>query len=80
MRNYEIPSVRQHLRLLLYNFDSFSPILFKFTHTLTIRQCMLDWKIGAEVSVLQELCHFVILIIRCIITDSTYFAKLVFAL
>ena len=72
---------RQHLRLLLYNFDSFCPILFKLHHTLTIGQCMFDRKIGAEGSVLQELCHFVILIIRCcIITDSTYFVKLVFAL
>ena len=26
-----IPSFRQHLRVLLYNFDSFCPILFKFT-------------------------------------------------
>ena len=35
-------------------------------HTLTIRQCMFGGKIGAEGSVLQELCHFVILTIRCL--------------
>ena len=31
---------------------------------------MFSRKIGAEGSVLQELCLFVILIIRCVITDS----------
>ena len=43
---------------------------------------MFSRKIGAEGSVLQELFLFVILIIRCIFTDSdsTYFVKLVFAL
>ena len=41
---------------------------------------MFDWKIGTEGLVLQELCLVAILIIRCIITDSTYFVKLVFAL
>ena len=41
---------------------------------------MFSRKIGAEGSVLQELSVFVILIIRCIITDSTYFVKLGFAL
>ena len=65
-----LPSFRQHLSVLLYNFDSFCLILFKFTHhTLTIRECMFDRKIGAEGSVLQELCLFVILIIRCIISS-----------
>ena len=32
-----------------------------FHHTLTIRHCMFCRKIGAEGSVLQEFCHFVIL-------------------
>ena len=41
---------------------------------------MFNRKIGTEGSALQELCLFVILIIRCIITDSTYFVRLVFAL
>ena len=38
-------------------------------HTLTIRQCMFDREIGAEGSVLQELCLFVILTIRCLYYD-----------
>ena len=41
-------------------------------HTITIRQCMFDMKIGAEGSVLQELCHFVILTIRCLYYDWYY--------
>ena len=117
VRDSVIPKFRQHLMILLYNFDSFCPILFKFTyppqngvlggvycfqhvrdsvipkfcqhlmillynfetafvrfcsnlhHTITIRQCMFDRKIGAEGSVLQELCHFVILTIRCLCYD-----------
>ena len=37
---------------------------------------MFGRKLGAEVSVLQELCHFVIFTINvCIMTDSTYFVK-----
>ena len=45
-------------------------------HILTIRQCIFDRKIGAEGSVLQELCHFVIITIRCLhMTGSTYFVK-----
>ena len=32
-----------------------------FQHTLTVRQHMFYRKIGTEGSVLQELCHFVIL-------------------
>ena len=36
-------------------------------HTLTIRECMFNRKIGAEGSVLQDLCLCVILMIRCII-------------
>ena len=35
-----------------------------FHHTLAIRHCMFCRKIGAEGSVLQELCHFVILTAR----------------
>ena len=49
---------RQHLSILLYNLDSFCPILFIFTPQHYC-QTMHDWKIGAEGSVLQELCHFV---------------------
>ena len=37
-----------------------------FHHTLTNRHCMFYRKIGAEGSVLQELCHFVILNARCL--------------
>ena len=80
VRDSENPKFCQHLKLLLYNFDSFCPICSNLHHALTIRQCMFGRKVGAEGSVLQELCHFKILIIRCIITDSTYFVKLVFAL
>ena len=36
-----------------------------FHHTITIRHCMFCRKIGAEGSVLQELCHFVSLTERC---------------
>ena len=38
----------------------FVRICSNFHHTITIRQCMFDCKIGAEGSVLQELCHFLI--------------------
>ena len=38
-------------------------------HTITIRQCMFERKIGAEGSVLQALGHFVILTIRCLYYD-----------
>ena len=38
-------------------------------HTITIRQCMFDRKIRAEGSVFQDLCHFVILTIRCFYFD-----------
>ena len=37
-----------------------------FHHTLTNRHCMFCRKIGAEGSVLQELCHFIILNARCL--------------
>ena len=37
-----------------------------FHHTLIIRHCMFCRKIGVEGSVLQELCHFVILTARCL--------------
>ena len=37
-----------------------------FHHTITISNCMFCRKIGAEGSVLQELCHFVILTARCL--------------
>ena len=74
-----IPSFHQHLNVLPYNLDSFCQTLFKFTPHLAIRECMFNRKIGAEGSVLQELCLFVVLVIRCIITDRTCFIKLVFA-
>ena len=76
-----IPSFCQHLGFCSITWIAFVRFFFNLHHTLTIRQCMFDRKIGAEGSVLQELCHFVILIIRCcIITDSTYFVKLFSAL
>ena len=34
-------------------------------HTFTIRQCMFSMKKGADGSVLQELCHFVVLNVLC---------------
>ena len=43
-------------------------------HTITIRQCVFERKLGAEGSVLQELCHFVILTIRFLYCDW-YFVK-----
>ena len=72
-----VPKFRQHLMILLYNFDSFCPILFKFTHHHNHQtNQQIDRKIGAEGSVLQELCHFVILTIRCcimtIVIPSTF--------
>ena len=40
------------------------------------QKCMFGRIIGAEGSVSQELCHFVILTIDvCIMTDSTYFVN-----
>ena len=32
-----IPKFRQHLMILLYNFDSFCPIVLNLHHTITIR-------------------------------------------
>ena len=64
--------------------DSITSIAFvwfcsNLQHIITIRQCMFDRKIGAEGSVLQELCHFVILTTRCLImTDSDSVNILVF--
>ena len=52
--------------IFLCIFSSYCPILFKFHHTLTITHCMFCWKKGAEGSVLQELCHFVILNAKCL--------------
>ena len=70
-----ILSFRQHPRFLLYNINSFFRFL-NLHHTLTIRHCMCDRKVGAEGSVLQELCLFVILAIRCLYyADRTYFVK-----
>ena len=47
-------------------------------HTLPIRQCTFDRKMGAEGSVLQELCLFIILTKDvCVMTDR---ANKVFAL
>ena len=45
-----------------------------FHHTLTIRHCMFCRKKGAKGSVLQELCHFVILT-KMFTIDSAYFVK-----
>ena len=66
VRHSMISKFRQHLRCLLLAFVRFCSNLH---HTLTIRQCMFGRKIGAEGSVLQELCHFVILTIRCLYYD-----------
>ena len=57
------------LGFLLYNFDSFCLILFVFTPH-HYHQTVHVWKEkGAEGSVLQELCHFVILTTRCLYYD-----------
>ena len=54
-----------HWSFLLYNFKAVVQFCSNLHHTLNSRQCMFDRKIGAEESVLQELCLFVILTIRC---------------
>ena len=64
VRNSMIPKFCHSVhisRFLMYNFRSFFQFCSNFQHTLTIRHCMFYRKIGAEGSVLQELCHFVIM-------------------
>ena len=62
-------SVILHLMFLLYNFNRLCPFWSNLHHTLAIRQCSYGRKIGAEGSVLQELCLFVILTIRWLYYD-----------
>ena len=55
-----LPTFCQHLR-----FSSVTQVMFvrfcpNFHHTITVRHCMFGDKIGAEGSVLQKQCHFVI--------------------
>ena len=67
VRDSEILSFHDHfLKVLLGNFITSCPILIKFHLTLTIRHCMCFRKIGTEGTVLQELCHFVILTAICL--------------
>ena len=58
-----IPSFCDHFfyRFCSVTFVALARFCSNFHHTLTIRHCMFCKKIGAEGSVLQELCHFVIL-------------------
>ena len=65
VRDSVMPSFR-HSVIIFYRFCSVTFVALarfcsNFHHTLTIRHCMFYKKIGAEGSVLQELCHFVIL-------------------
>ena len=65
VRDSVIPSCR-HSVIIFYRFCSVTFVALarfcsNFHYTLTIRHCMFYKKIGAEGSVLQELCHFVIL-------------------
>ena len=53
-------------KVLIYNLSSSCPIFSNFHHTSTIRNCMFCRKIGAEGSVSQELCSFVVLTVRCL--------------
>ena len=48
---------------MLFDLDIFMPP--SPHHTFTIRQCMFSMKKGADGSVLQELCHFVVLNVLC---------------
>ena len=57
------------LGVFLYNFDSFCLILFIFTPHHYHQTMHAERKIGAEGSLLQELCHLVILTIRCLYYD-----------
>ena len=68
-----IPSFRQQLRFCSITLIAFVRFCLNLRHTLTIRQCTFERKIGARGSVLHELCLFVILLIKCIITGSTPF-------
>ena len=56
-----ILSFRQYLRCCSITLIAFVRFCSNLHHTLTIRQCIFNRKIGAEGLVLQELCHFVIL-------------------
>ena len=58
-----IPSFRHHFfyRFCSVTFVALARFCSNFHHTLTIRHCKFCKKIGAEGSVLQTLCHFVIL-------------------
>ena len=74
---YCFQHVRHSVLMATFNgfalyFDSFCPICSNLHHTLTIRQCMFKREKGAEGSVLQELCHFVILAIRCLYYDIVH--------
>ena len=63
VRDSMIPSFRDHFfyRFCSVTFVALARFCSNFHHRLTIRHCMFRKKIGAEGSVLQELCHFVIL-------------------
>ena len=56
VRNSILPSFRQHLRFLLYNFDSFCLILFKFTPHLN-HQTMHVWGWGISIIRVMPLCN-----------------------
>ena len=68
VRHSVIPSIRHSdsifLRFCSVTLVALTRFCSNFHHTLTIRHCMFYRKKGAEGSVLQELCHFVILTAR----------------
>ena len=70
VRDSKIPRFR-HSVIIFLRFCSVTLVALarfcsNFHHTLTIRHCMFCRKIGAEGSVLQELCHFVVLTAICL--------------
>ena len=70
VRDSVIPKFRQHLMILLYNCDSFCPILFKFTthhnhQTMHVWQKNQGWRVS-----ITRVMPFVILTIRCLYYDG----------
>ena len=72
-----IPWFHQHLRCLLYNFDSFCPILFKFTphhnhQTVHVWKENRGWRLS--ITRIMPLCNSYNKDV-CIMTDSAHFVK-----
>ena len=65
--DFVIPRFCDHfLRFCSVTLVALAQFCSNFHHTLTIKHCMFCRKIGAEGSVLQELCYYVILTARCL--------------